>query len=222
MSPPVGPPGWIQPRRSGMAERADGASLLQAEEVWKTYGEGVVTTALRGVDLPVEPGQLCALTGPPGCGKSTPLNILELLDRPTSGRVLIHGVDKGPLSDDERTRLRAETLGFVSQFHHLLPAFTALENVMMPLLAHHGRARRWMREWAADLLVQVDLADESTGNLDTEAGDRVMDTLLAIRQKRGTTFLIVTHDHEIARRCHRVIHMVDGRIQSDAGASPDS
>lgn len=231
-----------------MVEGERPRSLLHADGVQKSYGERVLTIALRGVDLKLSRGEFCALTGPSGCGKTTLLNMIGLLDRPTSGRILIDGVDTGPLDDGSRTRLRAETLGFIFQFHHLLKAFTAIENVMLPLMARHGRMRRWMRERAEDLLDQVDLtdrmhypasdlsggqqqrvavaralamdpalvlADEPTGNLDTEAGDRVMETLLRIRRERGTAFLIVTHSGEISQRCDRTVHMVDGRIHSD-------
>lgn len=227
----------------------DGAEpLLVAEGVRKTYGTRVVTEALKGIDLELEEGAFCALTGPSGCGKTTLLNILGLLDRPTSGRVLLEGRDTGPLDDAGRTTLRAESLGFIFQFHHLLMAFTALENVMMPLLSRHGRPESWMRDRALELLEQVDLsdrarykvtdlsggqqqrvavaralvmkpvlvlADEPTGNLDTESGDRVFDLLRRVNGDHGTGFLIVTHDEAIADRCDRVVHMVDGLVDSD-------
>ena len=226
----------------------DAPPLLRIEGVRKTYGKKVLTVALRGVDLALDPGEFCALTGPSGCGKTTLLNIVGLLDRPSEGRVLLAGSDTGPMDDDQRTRLRSETLGFIFQFHHLLLAFTALENVMMPLLARHGRRKAWMRDAARDLLVSVGLedrvnyrsgdlsggqqqrvavaralvmnpalvlADEPTGNLDTESGERVFDVLRQVSAQRGTAFLIVTHDPGIAARCGRVVHMIDGRIDSD-------
>jgi len=234
----------------------DGEELLRAEGVVRTYGERVVTTALRGVDLTVARGDFCALTGPSGCGKTTLLNLLGLLDRPTAGRVLVEGRDTTPLDDDERTRLRSESLGFIFQFHHLLMAFTALENVMIPLMARHGHSAGWMRSKAEGLLDRVGLADraryratdlsggqqqrvavaralvmdpalvladEPTGNLDTESGSRVFDMLRELGREEGTAFLIVTHDEGIAARCDRVVHMVDGRIHSDThrvGSSP--
>jgi lipoprotein-releasing system ATP-binding protein len=228
-----------------MAERAP---LLIAEAVRKTYGERVVTEALRGVDLEVTTGEVCALTGPSGCGKTTLLNILGLLDRPTSGRVLLGGVDTGSLDDDGRTTLRADTLGFIFQFHHLLMGFSAIENVMMPLLSREGRPAPWMGDRASELLERVGLADrarykvtdlsggqqqrvavaralvmepalvladEPTGNLDTESGDRVLDVLREVNKERGTAFLIVTHDRDIAAGCDRVVDMVDGLVASD-------
>lgn len=230
---------------------ADHGPVIRAEGIDKVYGTRVLTEALRGIDLAFPEGDFCALTGPSGCGKTTLLNILGLLDRPTTGRVVLRGTDTGPLDDAARTTLRSETLGFIFQFHHLLMAFTAAENVMMPLLSRHGRPAPWMRERARDLLDQVGLddraryrvtdlsggqqqrvavaralvmrpalvlADEPTGNLDTEAGDRVFELLRRANREDGTAFLIVTHDDDIAGRCDRVVRMVDGRVVEDATA----
>jgi lipoprotein-releasing system ATP-binding protein len=176
------------------------------------------------------------------------LNLVGLLDRPTGGRILFRDQDTAPLDDDARTRLRARSLGFVFQFHHLLSAFTAAENVLMPLMALHGRREPWMRDRALDLLSEVGLseradyrvidlsggqqqrvavaralvmdpplvlADEPTGNLDTHAGEQVLRLLRSFNESQGTAFLIVTHDDDIARQCDRIIHMVDGRVDSD-------
>ncbi len=222
--------------------------ILRTEALSKTYGERVVTHALRGIDLTLESGEFCALTGPSGSGKTTLLNLVGLLDRATEGRILIQGRDTVPLGDDARTALRGRTLGFVFQFHHLLPAFSALENVMLPLLAQHGRPAPWMREKAASLLDRVGLsdraryratdlsggqqqrvavaralvvdpplvlADEPTGNLDTQSGEQVLELLRTFNRERGTAFLLVTHDDHVARHCDRIVHMVDGRVDSD-------
>ncbi|MGD8320688.1 MAG: ABC transporter ATP-binding protein [Gemmatimonadota bacterium] len=228
---------------------ADGApTLLQARALTKTYGERVVTRVLKGIDLELRAGEFCALTGPSGSGKTTLLNLIGLLDRPTEGRILLDGHDTGYLDDDARTRLRAEALGFVFQFHHLLTAFTAAENVMIPLMSVHGRREGWMRSRALELLEEVGLADRSdyrvidlsggqqqrvavarslvmdppliladepTGNLDTEAGTQVLRLMRSFNERRGAAFLIVTHDEHIAARCDRVVHMVDGRVDSD-------
>lgn len=227
------------------------APLLRAEEVHKTYGDGVETHALRGVTLDLAHGEICALTGPSGCGKTTLLNVMGLLDRPTEGRVLIRDVDTTDLDDDARTTLRAEALGFIFQFHHLLMAFTALENVVIPLMSRHGRAASWMWEKAGDLLDRMDLADrahyrandlsggqqqrvavaralvmdpalvladEPTGNLDSEAGDRVLDVLREVNVEHGTAFLVVTHDPQVAQRCDRIVHMIDGLIHTDTAS----
>jgi lipoprotein-releasing system ATP-binding protein len=223
-----------------VAEAAERASLLRVEGVTKSYGETVVTEVLKGIDLVLESGEFCALTGPSGSGKTTLLNLIGLLDRVTQGRVVLQGRD---------------TLGFVFQFHYLLSAFSALENVMMPLLSLHGRPAPWMREKAADLLESVGLsrridykvtdlsggekqrvavaralvmdpplvlADEPTGNLDTHTSERVIELMRAANEARGAAFLIVTHEESIAEGCDRVIHMVDGRVQSDIRAADRS
>ncbi len=222
--------------------------LLLLEGVTKVYGGRVQTKALCGVDLRLDAGEFVALTGPSGSGKSTLLNVIGLLDRPSEGRMLFQGRDVAELDEAETTGTRAHGIGFVFQFHHLLPAFTALENVMMPLLAERGRADAEMREQAAALLEEVGLADrasypasdlsggqqqrvavarslvmqpplvladEPTGNLDSASGDQVFGLLREIGERRGTTFVIVTHDERLAARCDRIVHVVDGRVESD-------
>src|SRR5512143_2833198 len=124
---------------------AESPPALAVEGVVKEYGTAVVTRALDGVDLTLVPGELTALVGPSGSGKSTLLNIIGLLDRPTSGRVAIGGSDTSSLDDRGLTAMRARMLGFIFQFHHLLPAFTALENVMLPAWGDLGRPTSEMR-----------------------------------------------------------------------------
>lgn len=232
--------------------------LLRLRGIRKTYGERVVTEVLKGIDLDIEKGAFCALTGPSGSGKTTLLNLIGLLDRPSAGQVIIDGQDVSGLDDEGRTELRGTRLGFVFQFHHLLPAFTAEENVMMPLVARHGRTASWMREKAAGLLAEVGLsdrarykatdlsggeqqrvavaralvgdpklvlADEPTGNLDSETSAQVFALLKSFNRRSEVAFLIVTHEEAIAAQCERVIHMVDGRIERDRtsftpGATP--
>ena len=133
--------------------------LLRLRGVTKSYGREVVTEVLHGLDLDLERGEMAALVGPSGSGKSTLLNLLGLLDRPTSGRLEVLGQPVGDLDEDALTRLRGRSLGFVFQFHHLLPAFTALENVMMPLMADQGRQTPEMEGRARELLEQVGLGD---------------------------------------------------------------
>jgi len=222
--------------------------LVLVEGVTKSFGREVVTEVLHGVDLELAPAEFTALVGPSGSGKSTLLNLLGLLDRPTSGRIVLEGRDTTDLDEGERTALRGRSLGFVFQFHHLLPAFTALENVMMPMLAARGREEPGMRERAFGLLEEIGLADrasygasklsggqqqrvavaralvldpplvladEPTGNLDTESGAQVFELLRRVSERHRTAFLVVTHDERIAARCDRVLTMVDGRIRSD-------
>lgn len=221
------------------------ASLVVLEGVTKTYGEQVRTRALVGIDLTIEQGEFVALIGPSGSGKSTLLNLLGLLDRPTSGRIILAGVATDGLSDRELTALRAKKLGFVFQFHHLLPAFTAVENVMLPTWGDRGRPSRELRTRAEELLRLVGLgdktqrraselsggeqqrvalvralahqpalvlADEPTGNLDTQSSNEVFELLRRFNREQGTTFLIVTHDPRIAARCDRVLEIIDGQL----------
>jgi lipoprotein-releasing system ATP-binding protein len=133
--------------------------VVLLEGVRKSYNVGtpVETEVLHGIDLRLERGEFCALMGPSGSGKSTLLNIIGLLDRPTSGRLAIDGHDTGGLRDRDLTRLRGHTIGFVFQYHYLLPAFTALENVMMPMLVDSGRPDGAMRGRADELLGNVGL-----------------------------------------------------------------
>ncbi len=222
--------------------------LLRLDEVAKDYGERVVTRVLHGITFTLEAGEFTALIGPSGSGKSTLLHLLGLLDRPTSGRIYLQGCDTGALGSRALGRLRGRTIGFVFQFHHLLPAFSALENVMMPRLADRGRADASMRDGAAGLLRRVGLedrahsrvtdlsggqqqrvavaralamnpslvlADEPTGNLDTQNGEQVFSLLRQFNAEQQTAFLIVTHDPRLAARCDRVLELVDGRIVSD-------
>jgi lipoprotein-releasing system ATP-binding protein len=234
-----------------VAEAASSDETLRLEAVRKSYAVGtpVEVEVLHGIDLVLCRGEFAALIGPSGSGKSTLLNLIGLLDRPTSGRVVVAGEDAGALNETAATNLRGRAIGFIFQYHHLLPAFTALENVMMPIFATRGRADDDMRTTAAALLDRVGLtrwrdhkasdisggqqqrvaiarslamnpalvlADEPSGNLDTENADAVFDLMRSVNAASGTTFLIVTHDPRLAQRCDRVVELVDGRIVSDA------
>jgi lipoprotein-releasing system ATP-binding protein len=144
-----------------MAERVE--AMLRLAGVRKSYNIGTPVEAeiLHGIDLTIEPGEFAALVGPSGSGKSTLLNIVGLLERPTSGQVLIAGRDTGTLDEAALTELRGRTLGFVFQFHHLLPAFTALENVMMPTIIDRGVADEAGKARARELLELVGLAEHA-------------------------------------------------------------
>jgi lipoprotein-releasing system ATP-binding protein len=220
--------------------------LLIVENVVKDYGTLLLTRALDGVQLQLQPAEFVALIGPSGSGKSTLLNIIGLLERPTTGRVVLSGTETTGLDERDLTRLRARMLGFVFQFHHLLPAFTALENVMLPAWGDEGLPSRAIRDNAEQLLRAVGLADrmffktaklsggqqqrvaiaralsrrpplvladEPTGNLDSESSDEIFRLLRHFNQKFGTTCLIVTHDPRIAERCDRRVTIVDGKVR---------
>ena len=223
--------------------------ILELRGVTKSFGEGELEVeVLRGIDLRVARGELVALVGPSGCGKTTLLHLLGLLDRPTRGTLRIAGAETTTADEDARTRLRGRSIGFVFQFHHLVPALTAEENVRMPLAiaegwmreAHRARALELLeavglREKAAALPRQLSggqlqriaiaralamgpalvLADEPTGNLDTETARTIFDLLLRFNRELFTAFVVVTHDPRIAERCDRIVSMLDGRIVGD-------
>jgi lipoprotein-releasing system ATP-binding protein len=234
-----------------VADARTAVPTLRLEGVRKSYAAGTPLEAevLHGIDLTLQRGEFAALIGPSGSGKSTLLNVIGLLDPPSAGKLFLEGQDAGALDEGEATRLRGRTIGFIFQYHHLLPAFTALENVMMPILAARGALDGAMSEAAAALLERVGLtpwrnqkaseisggqqqrvaiaralamqpalvlADEPSGNLDTENADAVFDLMRDVNQASGTTFLIVTHDPRLARRCDRIVELVDGRIVADA------
>ena len=217
--------------------------VLQAENLCKQVSspEGLLTI-VDEVSLGILAGESVAVTGPSGAGKSTLLALLAGLDVPTRGRVLLEGQDLTQLDEDGRARLRAQRVGFVFQSFHLIPALTALENVMLPLeLAGRGDARRA----AAETLRRVGLsertghyprqlsggeqqrvalarafvtqpavlfADEPTGNLDTVTGARVGELLFELNANAHTTLVLVTHDRELAARCARMVQMEAGRV----------
>lgn len=222
--------------------------IIRLDKVCKAYNIGLPsqTEVLHDIDLRLERGEFLALMGPSGSGKSTLLNIIGLLDRPTSGRLFIKGAETSALGDADLTRLRGHTIGFVFQYHHLISAFTALENVMMPLLVENGFPSAEIERRARDLIARVGLqsvshhlamnmsggqqqriavaralamnpdlilADEPTGNLDSKSADAVFDLMRQVNRDSGASFLIVTHNLALAKRCDRIIEVVDGRIR---------
>jgi lipoprotein-releasing system ATP-binding protein len=229
--------------------------ILVLDKICKAYNVGtpVETEVLHDIDLTMRSNEFLALMGPSGSGKSTLLNIIGLLDRPTSGRLAIKGEDTNALNDADLTHLRGHSIGFVFQYHYLISAFTALENVMMPMLVERGFPSQAVESRAADLLEQVGLtavannpamnmsggqqqrvaiaralamnpdlvlADEPTGNLDTKSANSVFELMRQVNRDNGTTFLIVTHNLDLARRCDRIIEVVDGRIHSEEKPVP--
>jgi lipoprotein-releasing system ATP-binding protein len=229
------------------------STVLRLEAIHKSYNPGTPTAAevLHGIDLELGKSEFCALMGPSGSGKSTLLNVMGLLDHPTSGRLFLNGREATGLDDRALTRLRGRSIGFVFQYHHLIPAFTALENVLMPMLVDRGRPDAAMRLRADELLESVGLArwrdhmannmsggqqqrvavaralamdpplllaDEPTGNLDTKSAQGVFDLMREVSRARGTTVLVVTHNHAFAEQCDRIIELVDGAIVSDRRA----
>ncbi|MFG1391961.1 ABC transporter ATP-binding protein [Xanthobacter agilis] len=222
-------------------------AMLRLEDIRKSYNVGLPsqTEVLHGIDVTLQRGEFVALIGPSGSGKSTLLNIIGLLDRATSGRLFINGKETSSLPEHEITRLRGHSIGFVFQYHLLISAFTALENVMMPMWSDRRFAGADMETRARELLGEVGLAavagnkannmsggqqqrvavaralamkpdlvlaDEPTGNLDTASADDVFALLRRENTRHGTTFLLVTHNLDLARRCDRIIKVVDGRI----------
>jgi lipoprotein-releasing system ATP-binding protein len=222
-------------------------NVVAMRGVTKAFNVGtpIETEVLHGIDLDLHKGEFCAVMGPSGSGKSTLLNIVGLLDRPTSGTLAICGEETTTLDDRALTRLRGHDIGFVFQYHHLITAFSALENVMMPMLGAAGFASEAMRQRGSELIDSVGLtpwqdnpagklsggqqqrvavaralamgpalllADEPTGNLDTKSADGVFELLRRFNREHGTAVLFVTHNADLARRCDKIIQVVDGRI----------
>lgn len=230
-----------------MRSVAEPEHLLRLEHVTKTYslGRPNALEVLHGIDMALDRGEFVALVGPSGSGKSTLLNIIGLLDRPTTGRLLIRGADTSAMNDAALTALRNESIGFVFQQSYLLSAFSAIENVMMPMLLKHQFPTEAMHTRAGELLADMGLsawvdhpasnlsggqqqrvaiaralamspalilADEPTGNLDTHSADSVFEMLKKANAELGTTFLIVTHNEALAKRCDRTLEVVDGQL----------
>lgn len=228
-------------------------SLVEAQRIEKSfYPPAGELKILKGVEISIAAGEVVGIVGASGVGKSTFLHVLGTLDRPTSGNVFYEGKDVFTMDNGSLASFRNRTIGFVFQFHHLMPEFTALENVMMPGLISSvdrgelqrraegllhelgvlerkehrpgelsgGEQQRVAVARALILNPRVVLADEPTGNLDTSTGEELFNLLLKLNRDRGITFVIVTHNESLSKRCHRVLKMVDGKLENSNSNTP--
>ena len=228
------------------------APVIEALGVTRTLPGAVPVTLVRDIELSVDAGEFVSITGPSGSGKSSLLYLLGLLDRPSEGTIRLDGVDTSRLGRDALAHQRLTKLGFVFQFHFLLPEFTALDNVMIPMLKRGGASETEMRRRAAALLDALDLADqarkrpdqlsggqrqrvaiaralandpllvladEPTGNLDSRNAGNVAEIFERLVGEYQRTVIMVTHDPELARRAHRQVRLVDGRVTAE-GSGP--
>ena len=225
------------------------ADVIELRNVDKVYAAGDIRTqVLFGINLAFEEGSFNSLIGQSGSGKTTLMNIIGTLDRPTEGEVIIHGKTTSKMNKNELARLRNQTIGFVFQFHYLLPEFTAIENVLMPYWVNDTKPPEKVRLRAEKLMElvglakvksnpstkmsggqqqrtaiaralinnpKVILADEPTGNLDSESSENVYRLFRDINKRLGTTFVIVTHNRKIAEETDRIVEIRDGRVFAD-------
>jgi len=223
-------------------------NVIELRHVEKVYGTAVKTQVLFDINLAFEKESFNSIIGQSGSGKSTLLNIIGTLDRPTGGEVLVNGVATTSLTKNRLAALRNRTIGFIFQFHYLLPEFTAYENVIMPVriagipitddikaradelmdlvgltkvknnLAVNMSGGQQQRTAIARALMnrpEIILADEPTGNLDSDTTEQVYDLLREINRKYKTTFIIITHDRRIAEKADRIVEIKDGRVNLD-------
>lgn len=226
------------------------SEVLRLQALRKSYNLGKPNEieVLHGLDLTISRNDFAALIGPSGSGKSTLLNVIGLLDKPSSGELYLLGEATSKMDDAARTALRGSRIGFVFQFHHLIKAFSAIDNVLMPLMLTKGKPDRAAVERARALLAAVGLekyadtkpsqlsggqqqrvaiaralitepalllADEPTGNLDTQTAADVFELFRRVHRERDCAVLLVTHDPRLSANCDRTINLVDGCIVSD-------
>ena len=216
--------------------------MIKLRNITKSFG---ALQVLKGIDIDIEKGEIVSIVGPSGAGKTTLLQIMGTLDKADTGSIEIDGVDVGRLSQSKLSRFRNQKIGFVFQFHQLLPEFTALENVMIPGFIG-GMGRKEARARAEELLAfmglseraghkpnelsggekqrvavaralmnepAVVMADEPSGSLDSQNKAELHQLFFDLRERFGQTFVVVTHDEELARLTDRTIHMRDGRVE---------
>lgn len=224
------------------------ANIIELKEVRKVYGTVIKTEVLHGINLTFEEGSFNSIVGQSGSGKSTLMNIMGTLDLPTSGEITINGKRTDTMSKNELAAVRNETIGFIFQFHYLLPEFTAFENILMPYKIKAIRPSREVIERAKELMEvvgiaqvkdnlapnmsggqqqrtaiaralinnpKVILADEPTGNLDSDTSAKVFRLMRDLNAKYGTTFIVITHDRRIAEETDRIVEIRDGNIVND-------
>jgi lipoprotein-releasing system ATP-binding protein len=216
--------------------------MIEAKNIHKSYGDLEV---LKGLDIYIKKNEIITFVGPSGAGKTTFLQILGTLSKPTKGQVLINGTDINQMNDKNLARFRNENIGFVFQFHQLLPEFSAIENVCIPawmkgeqknetidkakeLLSYLNLSHRFehkpselsggeqQRVAVARSLIndpQVIFADEPSGNLDTKSKKELHELFFTLRDKFNQTFIIVTHNNELAQMSDRMVKIVDGLIE---------
>ena len=223
-------------------------NVIELKNINKIYGTAVKTQVLHNINLNIEEGSFNSIIGQSGSGKSTMMNIIGTLDQPTSGEVFINGKRTDLMKKNELSELRNQTIGFIFQFHYLLPEFTALENVLMPFRIQDENISKETRDRADELMnlvglekvknnlatnmsggqqqrtaiaralmnnPKIILADEPTGNLDSDSTENIYNLLRDINEKMKTTFLIITHDRKIAEKADRIIEIRDGKIAMD-------
>ena len=223
-------------------------NVIELKNINKIYGTAVKTQVLHNINLNIEEGSFNSIIGQSGSGKSTMMNIIGTLDQPTSGEVFINGKRTDLMKKNELSELRNQTIGFIFQFHYLLPEFTALENVLMPFRIQDENISKEIRDRADELMnlvglekvknnlatnmsggqqqrtaiaralmnnPKIILADEPTGNLDSDSTENIYNLLRDINEKMKTTFLIITHDRKIAEKADRIIEIRDGKIAMD-------
>lgn len=223
-------------------------NILQLNNINKIYGTTIQTQVLFDIDLAFEAGSFNSIIGQSGSGKSTLMNIMGTLDRPTSGNIKINNTDVSTLKSKELALLRNQTIGFIFQFHYLLPEFTAIQNILLPARIKNKQVSPETLAWADELVEftglgkvknnpaskmsggqqqrtaiaralinkpKIILADEPTGNLDSDTAEQIYALMRDINQKYGTTFIIITHDQNIAQKTDRIVEIKDGKIQAD-------